>query len=156
MKILREVNGLNGDDMKVVFVCTGNTCRSPMAEAIFKDLVRDVEVVSAGIYASYGQMATPNAIKVCEKYGLDLKNHFSQNIGRVNLAYDDLILTATDLHKNELLNAYPNLEIHTIRGYAGCEPEDIADPIGGDLDDYEKCFLDIREALEKIVEIHDF
>lgn len=159
MKLMRnsqEIKGSNGDNMKVVFVCTGNTCRSPMAEAIFKDLVRDAEVISAGIYASYGEKAAPNAIKVCEKYGLDLTNHSSQNIGGVNLAYDDLILTAEYRHKKELLNAFPNLEIRTINEYAEYGYEDIADPIDGDFDDYENCFLEIRESLEKIVEIHDF
>jgi protein-tyrosine phosphatase len=142
--------------MKVIFVCTGNTCRSPMAEAIFKDIVKDVEVVSAGTYASQGQKASPNAVKACEMHGLDLKKHSSRNINSLKIEYGDLILTASTSHKNDLLKIYPGLEVHTIKEYAGCTSPDIADPIGGDFDRYEKCFCEIRLALDKIVEIHDF
>ena len=61
--------------MKVIFVCHGNTCRSPMAEAIFKSLVNDVEVLSAGISAAYGDKAAKNAITVCGFNNLDLNQH---------------------------------------------------------------------------------
>ena len=142
--------------MKVIFVCTGNACRSPMAEAIFKDLAKNVEVASAGTYASSNQKASPYAVKVCEKYGLDLTKHSSRNINTLKIDYDDLILTASSSHKDDLMKIYPNLEIYTIKEYAGCESVDIADPIGGDFNRYETCFFEIKKSLEKIVKTHDF
>ena len=57
--------------MRVIFVCYGNTCRSPMAEAIFKSLVSDIEVLSAGMSALDGQKAADNTIKICKFNNLD-------------------------------------------------------------------------------------
>lgn len=142
--------------MKVVFVCTGNTCRSAMAEVIFRDLAGDVEVVSAGTHAVSGLNAEPNAVEVCRRHGLDLTGHLSKNIADLKIEDDDLILTATALQIEFLLKAYPGLEICTIREYAGCESPDIEDPIGGDVEVYENCFCQIRNALEKIVEMDGF
>ena len=101
--------------MKVVFVCHGNTCRSPMAEIIFKSLVDNIEVLSAGIAASNGEKAAPNAIKICEFNNLDLKNHKSKNFYILNIENDDLILTLTQDIRDTLKESYPNLEIYTIK-----------------------------------------
>ena len=143
--------------MKVIFVCSGNTCRSPMAEAIFKSLVNDVEVVSAGMSADNGQKAAENAIKVCEFNNLDLNNHKAQNIHDLKIEDDDLILTLTCDIRDSLRKEYPNIEIYTIKEYAG-EKEylDIKDPFGGDLLIYDMCFGEIKQYLEIIANKYDF
>lgn len=139
-----------------MFVCTGNICRSAMAEVIFKDIVDDVDVSSAGISTVSGKSATREAIEVCRKHGLDLTGHRSTYIKDSSIGEMDLVLTATDYHSQFLRKSYPDLNIQTIKEYAGYGDVDIADPYGYPLNVYEDCFLEIKEALEKIVEIREF
>lgn len=137
--------------MRVIFVCYGNTCRSPMAEAIFKSLVSDIEVLSAGMSALDGQKVADNAIKICKFNNLDLNNHKAKNFHELNPESDDLILTLGCDIRDSLRKSYPDLEIYTIKEYAGEKDYlDIKDPFGGDLSIYEMCFFEIKEYLEKI------
>lgn len=139
--------------MKVMFVCTGNTCRSAMAEAIFKQMVGgDVEVYSSGIAAATGNPPSQNTIIVCNNHGIDISNHFATYFKDSDIEDMDLVLTASQLHTNKLKIYYPDLEIHTIREYAGQYPWDINDPFGGSLAAYEACFDEIYNSLLKISE----
>lgn len=137
--------------MKVMFVCTGNTCRSPMAEAIFKGMAKGIEVCSAGFSTFSGEPASNKAIIVCGNHDIDLLMHRTTNIADSNIREMDLVLTATSDHRDKIKRLYPGLNAFTIKEYAGGYADlDISDPIAGSLNDYENCFLEIKEALEKI------
>lgn len=139
--------------MKVMFVCTGNTCRSAMAEAIFKQMVGgDIEVYSSGIAATTGNPPSQNTIEVCNSHGIDISSHAATYFKDSDIEEMDLVLTASQLHTNKLKIYYPDLEIHTIREYAGEYPWDINDPFGGSLEAYDACFDEIYNALSKISE----
>ncbi len=135
--------------MKVLFVCTGNTCRSPMAEGIFNFISKGA--FSRGLYAEGGS-ASHNAIKAMEKMGIDIKNHASTQLTKEDVDTADIVLTMTMGHKKMVLSAMPEHEgkVFTIGEYVN--GEDVADPYGGDERAYDACAKQLYEYIEKIVE----
>ncbi len=137
-----------------MFVCTANTCRSAMAEAIFKQMVDD-EIYSCGTHAITGSHVSQNTLDVCANHGIDISKHESTNFRHSNIAEMDLVLTATELHKQKLKIYYNDLDIYTIKEYAKEYPYDINDPVGGTFEMYNACFEEIYRVLEKIKVILD-
>jgi tRNA threonylcarbamoyl adenosine modification protein (Sua5/YciO/YrdC/YwlC family) len=134
----------------IALVCTGNTCRSPMAEALLKKHVADrlgckiadldergIVIMSAGISAPPGGRAAAEAIHTMRDRGLDLTQHESQPLSERIVRFADLVLTMTRGHRDAILQAWPEAEarVHVISRGAG----DVADPIGGPLELYRRC-----------------
>ena len=123
--------------MKVLFVCTGNTCRSPMAERIFRDMLKKAEdnnimCLSAGLSAINGQPAAENAIAVMEEIGIDLRDHSARRITSEEIPMWDAYFTMSKTHAYILEQAgVPGDKIY-VPGY-------IDDPFGGDIDVYRAC-----------------
>jgi protein-tyrosine phosphatase len=145
----------------IVFVCTGNTCRSPLAAALCKKLLADrlggaidelpprgFEVVSAGLAAMRGEPAASEAVEVAHELGADLAGHVSQPVTPELLAHADVIVGMTTGHLHAL-TAYPDLagRVRLLGGPAG----DLADPIGGDRAVYQACAGAIWQHLQSLV-----
>ena len=137
---------------RLVFVCTGNTCRSPMAEALARPLVPDGwEVLSAGLHAAVGHPPTPEAVQAVAELGVDISDH------RVRSMTDALAFSATLLvgmtkdHAAELRMRFPFAadKVRMLGDYGpGPGPvRDISDPFGGTLADYRSCIRTIRACL---------
>lgn len=149
--------------MNIMFICTGNTCRSAMAEALMKfymenneKLKNKIKVYSCGIFAEDGDMAMYNAIEAMREYGIDLKKHRATNIRNANIEKMDLILCAKKSHKHTVGQLYPSLKekIYTIKEYAGSEGEDIdiKDPWGYDIEIYRSCANELEKCIIKIID----
>ena len=137
----------------ILFVCTGNTCRSPMAAAmaakIFAEAGLITEILSAGVSAWPGQPASRHAVTAMEECGLDLLAHKSAIVSDKLIGDAALVLTMTKTHRAMLHSDYPAAKekIFTLGEYAG-ENIDISDPYGGSLADYRQCAAQIKSMLE--------
>ena len=147
--------------MKILFVCTGNICRSAMAHHYMQKKLKDLDleneyiIDSAGTSAYTGDKSTNFAIEVMKKYDVDLTYHRAKNIDEVPIKDIDVIICMTASHKNRVLNKYPEVKdkIYTLKEYVGEKQYiDIDDPWGFGIDVYSSCAKEIVYYVDKFIE----
>jgi protein-tyrosine-phosphatase len=150
----------------LLFVCTGNTCRSPMAEGIMKELVMDeygrsgvslpIRVISAGTHAYNGSPASEYSVKAAALHGIDISNHRSQQITEELVEESGLILTMEKTHADFIKMIWPEIrEVYNLKSYlknkGAFENEPgIADPVSMGFDSYMKAFNEIKYELDRV------
>lgn len=136
--------------MKILFVCTGNTCRSPLMQAMFEEYVNEkgveFDIDSAGLSCGYGDSPSKNTTAIIEKRGLFF-THTSQPITTQLLENSDIIITATDTHKQLLLQYGSDSKLYSFKDICGV---DIQDPYGMDISAYEQVEKTIEDNLDNI------
>jgi len=134
--------------MNISFICTGNTCRSPMAEGLMRKLLQDagrtdITVRSAGAAAFPGDCASENAILAAAKLGADISAHRSSRLSAQLLDTTDLAVCMTAQHQAAVLQYAPNAKTTVLGG-------GIPDPYGQDLDAYRACAAAILRGVEAL------
>ncbi len=146
----------------VLFVCTGNSCRSVMGEFLLRKMLKDqseVEVYSAGTGVYFKTSASAETIAVLKKEGIDASQHQSQQLTSLLLKKSDLILVMTRLHRQQVLERVPEVEsrVYLLREFSNMNSFgsnlDIPDPIGKPAEAYEECSMTIKEAVDRVVQL---
>ncbi|HCF96939.1 MAG: low molecular weight protein arginine phosphatase [Verrucomicrobiota bacterium] len=148
----------NKPPINVLFVCTGNICRSPMAEGLFRHHVRDrfdIQVESAGLSAFDGEPPSPHAVQVMSEIGVDISGQRSRLLDSWLIDQSDYIFVMTRTHQSAIGRMRPTAAEKTflVKEFLGSsDSPDVADPIGFGISTYRSCRDEIAAALPSLLE----
>jgi len=143
---------------KILLVCTGNSCRSPIAEGLLRKHLQpegEYEIMSAGTAGLEGFSPSPAAIEVMKEEGIDISSYLSKGISKELTEKSDIILVMAGVHKDILLEKIPEAKekVYLLKEFAGIKDDnkEIHDPIGQSVEVYRRIRDEIKNAVEDIV-----
>ncbi len=153
---------MNQKKLNILFVCSGNVCRSPMAEGILKNKIpsiikNKIKVLSAGTNTVNGMRVSAFAEEVAKKYNVNISSHKSKQLNEEMITKSDFIFTMSQDHIDFFRKRFLKYmdKVYPLKKFENAEPQnanlDIIDPVGGNIDSYEKIFLEINGEIERIL-----
>lgn len=144
--------------MKILFVCTGNTCRSPMAKALLGQRLRErggkgeIEVWSAGLFTHDGLPASPEAVEAMRAEGIDISSHRARLITGSLIKDADLILTMTANQRDCLQEWFPHKAVntYTLNEFTGDKNSEVADPFGLGREAYQRSLGQLKRLVDRL------
>lgn len=142
---------MSQQSLRIIFVCSGNICRSPLAQVMAKAMLDErnipAAVISAGTLNLQGRPAASNSVAVAEEVGLDLEGHRSQGVNAGLMRMADYLVVMAPRHERELTRLDPSLATSIVRlwEYVDEDLEGIPDPVGKDIE----AFRAMRERVEE-------
>jgi protein-tyrosine-phosphatase len=142
--------------MNVIFVCTGNTCRSPMAEYILKHKLgragrHDIHVSSMGTHTFNGKGPSFNAIEACREHHIDITEHKSHQLIPKDLTDADIVFALEPSHIHYILDAAPTAQVELLAQWPDNDDAIVHDPCGGSLNEYRRTFKIIDKHITRIL-----
>ncbi len=145
---------------KILFVCTGNSCRSVMAQGLLRKMLKekgrnDVQILSAGVSTLGGLGATEETIEVMQREGVDVSGHISQPLTQDLVRHAEAVFCMEEFQRELILARSPDArkKVHLLRPFEHKEPmldPNIPDPIGRPKEVYESCLMTVKEAVERV------
>ncbi|ARF14851.1 low molecular weight protein arginine phosphatase [Sporosarcina ureae] len=140
--------------MNIYFICTGNTCRSPLAEALVNHAkVPGMTAKSAGIHAIDGLPISTNSARLLTEENIPF-TPYSNEVKTAEMEWADVVLTMTANHRDILHSRYPAMKekVFTLKEYAGTMAGlDVHDPYGGDLETYRTTFHELTDLINSVI-----
>ena len=141
---------------KIIFVCTGNTCRSPMAATIMQHnlIGTDISVESRGMVVLFPEPYNPKAVAVAASHGMIMPSNNAKQIENSDFGKDTLVLVMDSLMKTKLYNHYDKaINVYTINEFIGSDNVEVNDPYGQGIEEYHHCFEILLEFVNRAATI---
>lgn len=139
---------------KVIFVCMGNTCRSPMAATIMSNLMPEMRSESRGMVVLFPEPYNPKAVAVAPRHGMILPSNVSAQISNDDFSVDTLVLTMNLSMKQKMYDTFDKaINVFTLGELAGEGEVEVPDPYGKGLEEYNRCFEQLYSLVAKVVDV---
>lgn len=139
---------------KVIFVCMGNTCRSPMAATIMSNLMPEMRSESRGMVVLFPEPYNPKAVAVSSRHGMIMPSNVSAQISNDDFSVDTLVLTMNLSMKQKMYDTFDKaINVFTLGELAGEGEVEVPDPYGKGLEEYNRCFEQLYSLVAKVVDV---
>ena len=139
---------------KVIFVCMGNTCRSPMAATIMSNLMPEMRSESRGLVVLFPEPYNPKAVAVASRHGRSMPSNVSAQISNDDFSVDTLVLTMNLSMKQKMYDTFDKaINVFTLGELAGEGDVEVPDPYGKGLEEYNRCFEQLYSLVAKVVDV---